>query len=223
MEIGGFQFILFCRWIGPLVVGPTAVLCLFALANLFHKQLSISIFLIYFISSLTTLGIVATREIYGQRAIMKISRFSLIVLITISFISQAQGAKWLNIGSDQDGTEYLYDSETITRLQTDIIEVWVKLQYSLEGRRKCVQERKSLGFNVDRYDTLGHSLTLEEVNCTTRQARTVTFADYSTDSAVLLLISKNHQTSESWEPIHPESIGEKMYMVICHQRLKGRQ
>jgi hypothetical protein len=133
----------------------------------------------------------------------------------IFLVPQAVEAEWVSVGSDKDGTEYLYDSGTMTKLPANIVEVWVKFQYSHEGRKKYIQERNSQGLDVDRYDTLSYSLTLEEVNCTTRQARTITFTNYSADSVMLLLISNKQQASEGWEPIQPESIGEKMYKAVC--------
>ena len=154
---------------------------------------------------------------------MKITGLILFTIGMVFLVSQAKGAEWINIGSDRDGTEYFYDSETITKLPTDIVNVWVKFQYSDEGRKKYIQERSSQGLNVNLYDTLSYSLTLEEVNCATRKARTITFTNYSFDSAVLLLFSKKQQTSEGWEPVHPETMGERMYRAVCPLNKQSKQ
>ena len=152
--------------------------------------------------------------------ILKVICFLLFAITMVFIVSQAQGAEWVNIGSDKDGTEYFYDSETMTKLPTDIVKVWMKFQYSDEGRRKYIQQWSSQEFDGNRYDTLSYSLTLEEVNCKTRTARTMKFTNYSADRAVLQSISPKQETWEGWESIVPESMGEKMYKVVCPPQKK---
>jgi hypothetical protein len=143
---------------------------------------------------------------------MKTISFLLFVITTVFLVSQAQGTDWVSMGKDTDGTEVFYDSQTLTKLPTGIVKVWAKFQFSDEGRKDYIQSQK---LDVKRFETLSHSLYLTEINCVTRETRTMAVTAYSTDGSVLHTFISKQQPPEGWDPVYPESMGKEMYKAVC--------
>lgn len=151
---------------------------------------------------------------------MKKTCLLLSAITILSLVSQVQGAEWLSIGKDRVGNELFYDREILIKRSTDIIEVWVKGIYSDEGKKSRMQERIRSKATVERYEKLSYSLELQEINCAKRQFRIKAYTDYSSDEGILYKFISEQNPSEGWEPITPESMGEKMYQTVCPQRGK---
>ena len=149
---------------------------------------------------------------------MKKTCLLLSAITILSLVSQVQGAEWLSIGKDRVGNELFYDREILIKRSTDIIEVWMKGIYSDEGRKARMQERIRSKATVERYEKLSYSLELQEVNCAKRQFRIMAYTDYSSDEGILYKFISEQNPSEGWEPIAPDSMGEKIYQTVCPQR-----
>jgi hypothetical protein len=90
--------------------------------------------------------------------------------------------------------------------------------YSDEGRKARMQERIRSKATVERYEKLSYSLELQEINCAKRQFRIMAYTDYSSDEGILYKFISEQNPSEGWEPIAPDSMGEKIYQTVCPQR-----
>lgn len=138
--------------------------------------------------------------------------------ITILFLtSQIQGAEWLSIGKDMVGNELFYDHEIQIKRSTDIIEIWMKVIYSDEGRKQRIKERITAKANVERYENLSYALELQQIDCTKKRFRIMAYTDYSSDGRMLYQFVSEQQTPEGWEFIAPDSMGARMYKIACSQ------
>jgi predicted neuraminidase len=138
--------------------------------------------------------------------------------ISILFLaSQIQGAEWLSIGKDMVGNELFYDHEIQIKRSTDIMEIWMKVIYSDEGRKQRIKERITAKANVERYENLSYSLELQQIDCTKKRFRIMAYNDYSSDGRMLYQFVSEQQTPEGWEFIAPDSMGARMYKIVCSQ------
>ena len=116
--------------------------------------------------------------------IIKTICFFLVAITLFSLASQVQGAEWFPIGKDRVGNELFVDLETATK-RSGIIKAWMKGIYSDEGRKERIQERIISKVSVERYETLGYALELQEINCVKREFRVMAYTDYTADGRIL--------------------------------------
>jgi hypothetical protein len=145
---------------------------------------------------------------------MKIICFLFFAIMLFSPVSQVQGAEWLSIGKDRAGNEVFFDLETMTK-RSGILKAWMKGIYSDEGRKERIQDRVISKASVERYETLGYALELQEIDCIKREFRVMAYTDYSSDGRILHTTAIEQQPSEGWEPIAPESMGEIVAKIAC--------
>jgi len=139
----------------------------------------------------------------------------LITAITLfSLASQVHGAEWFPIGKDRVGNELFVDLETVTK-RSGIIKSWMKGIYSDEGRKERIQDRIISKVSVERYETLGYALELQEIDCIKREFRVMAYTDYTADGRILHTTTIEQEPSEGWEPIIPESMGEIVAHIVC--------
>jgi hypothetical protein len=139
----------------------------------------------------------------------------LIFSITLFFLApQVQGAEWSSIGKDRAGNELFVDLETVTK-RSGIMKAWMKGIYSDEGRKERIQDRIISKASVERYETLGYALELQEIDCVKREFRVMAYTDYSSDGKILYTTTIEQQPSEGWEHIAPESMGEIVAKIAC--------
>jgi len=146
--------------------------------------------------------------------IIKTICFFLIATTLFSLASQVQGAEWLPIGKDRVGNELLVDLETVVK-RSGIIKTWMKGIYSDEGRKERIQDRIISKVSIERYETLGYALELQEIDCVKREFRVMAYTDYTADGRILHKTTIEQQPSEGWEPIIPESMGEIVAQIVC--------
>ena len=146
---------------------------------------------------------------------MKTICFLLIAITMVFLVPQAQGAEWVKIGSDKDGNEYFYDSETLTKLPIGIIKVTEKTEYSDEGRKNLKQKMLSQGFPPEKdeaYKSVKSTSTLWEINCETRERQLMMTNNYS---AAMEMYENAILTGKSVEKIVPDTMAEVLYKAIC--------
>ncbi len=142
------------------------------------------------------------------------------VITMPSLASQAQGAEgMLSIDLSIDG-QRVNRQEGTTKPPSGIIKVWEKKGYSEEGKNDEIQRRIRNGLDVQGYEALGHQMNLWEINCITRESRTVERIEYSVDGRVLGSIAYEMKPTEGWQPISPESFSATMYKIGCPPREK---
>jgi hypothetical protein len=151
---------------------------------------------------------------------MKTIRFLLIVGTLIFIVSQAEGAEWVLFNTDEQDIKVFYDRETLTKLPTGIIKVWTKKEFSDKGRSEYIQWMISERLDAKHYENLSHGLSLNEVNCVSREKRIMAISHHSYDGRVLFSHTYKLQPSENWQPIAPDSIGETFYRAVCPPQKK---
>ena len=146
---------------------------------------------------------------------MKKTIILLAAIILSSSLFEVQGAEWISIGKDRLGNELFFDHEVIIERSKDIIEVQMKGMYSDAGRKERMQDRTKAKSTVERYDMLSYSLELQQINCAKREFRIMAYTDYSSDGGILYKFISELQPTKGWEPIAPDSMGERMYRTVC--------
>ncbi len=116
------------------------------------------------------------------------------------------GGGWRYYGFDDTAT-YRYDSDTITRLQRNIVRVWVRKSYSEKGVERTHQRYGDVHKNLD------YSLSLFEINCGEKSFRVLTEKFYSDEGN--LLGNTPPDTSSEWVFIRPGSIHGALYKAVC--------
>lgn len=144
-------------------------------------------------------------------------------IIFFSFVSEVHGAEWISIGKDRLDNELFFDHEVIIERSKDIIEVQMKGIYSDAGRKERMQDRTKAKSTVERYETLSHSLELQQINCAKREFRVLAYTDYSSDGSVLYKFISELQPTKGWEPITPDSMGERMYRTVCQSSSRKKK
>lgn len=148
-------------------------------------------------------------------------RFLLCVLILGTFFTcaSAEGADWILFGESNIGTAY-YDMAGIEQLSNDVIRVSVKYAYSSEG----VREFREAFPNVNASETVGYTVYVYEMNCSTGsfmllKAATYDPADNVIKGTELALNGTEELTSEH---ITPHSLMEQLSDAACKWRLYDR-
>lgn len=152
---------------------------------------------------------------FGIIFVMKKTTLLFAAIILFSTVLKLHGAEWISIGKDRLGNELFYDHEVIIERSKDIMEVQMKGIYSDAGRRERIQDRTRAKSTVERYETLSYSLELQQINCVKREFRVMAYTDYSSDGGVLYKFIAEQQAMKGWEPIAPDSMGERMYKAVC--------
>ena len=138
----------------------------------------------------------------------------LFAVAIVSLVSTAQGAEWFSIGEDSAGNELFFDLESLVQ-HSGVIKTWMKAIYSHEGRKERIKERVIRKASVERYEKLSYALELQEIDCGRREFRVLAYADYSSDGRILHSSIIDHQPTEGWEPITPDSMGEVIDRIVC--------
>ena len=93
-----------------------------------------------------------------------------------------------------------------------VVEVLEKEEYTDKGVNFVAEQ---LGKNY--YENLGHLITLWQINCTEKKSRFLSLTYYSKERTVIsswkMLYSSG--ASEEWSPFVPQSLGERLYKVVC--------
>ena len=151
---------------------------------------------------------------------MKSILIPLLLLIFSLSVPQAQGAEWISVGLALGDNKFYYDNETLTKLPDNIIKFWEKIEYSEKQKKEHIKWRTGKKYDVARYDTLSHTLNLIEVNCRTRESRTMMTVDYSSVFGTLDSNTYRLQPPEGWSPIIPDSMMENFYKALCSSQEK---
>jgi hypothetical protein len=151
---------------------------------------------------------------------MKRTYFLFFAITIVFLVPQSWSAEWVSVGTAVGDNNFFYDQESLTRLPNGIIKVWEKIEYSEKQRKEHIKWRISKKYDVDRYNTLNRTLNLIEINCETRELRTLMTADYSSTHGPLESNTYKWQPTEGWTAIIPDSIVENIYKAICPPREK---
>jgi len=126
----------------------------------------------------------------------------IIGLVLIGY-TEGWGVDWKYYGTNEDGS-YFYDTESMTRLPKNLIQVWVQSAYSEKSISHWVREGGK-GFQ-----DLDFSLVLLELNCVERSARYLRIVFYSKNGKVFQPID-----NDEWHFIAPDSMTGRLHEEVC--------
>jgi len=115
-------------------------------------------------------------------------------------------AKWVEFTNDDDGNVYSYQKVNIEK---DIVQVWKKIVYSDEGRKKYIKWRTS---TPKGYDKLSYVTFLNDIDCKKKSKRSLSVIHYDTDSKVLWSYDYD---KPKWSHISPDTSDEKLLKEVC--------
>jgi hypothetical protein len=135
---------------------------------------------------------------------VKLGVIFFIIGLTIFGTIGAWGADWKLFDWSVSGSWY-YDAESLSRSSPDIVRVWTIRKFTDKGVREMV---KNFG---KQYENIDHSKGFEEINCSKKRLRILSYTHYSKKGEVI-----HSQTSEGlWNDILPDSQWDKLYQLVC--------
>ena len=132
-----------------------------------------------------------------------------IMIISLSFISLADGATWINYNTDREANKDYYDAESITYPAKGIVRVWERRIYSTAGLKSL---EKNFGIKGA---TVSEGRSLDEVNCLTREYRMTNIMALDSSGEIVFNVKDEMFHDGDWEAISPESIIELLYNEVC--------
>ncbi len=117
--------------------------------------------------------------------------------------TEGWGVDWKYYGTNEDGS-YFYDTESMTRLPQNLIQVWVQSAYSEQSISHWVREGGK-GFQ-----DLDFTLILLQLNCVERSARYLRIVFYSKSGKVF-----QPMDNDEWHFITPDSMTETLHKEVC--------
>ena len=117
--------------------------------------------------------------------------------------TEGWGVDWKYYGTNEDGS-YFYDTESMTRLSKNLVEVWVQSAYTEKSRSHWVKEGGT-GFQ-----DLDFTLISLELNCVERSARYLRIVFYSKSGKVF-----HPMDNDEWHFIAPDSMTETLSKEVC--------
>ena len=133
----------------------------------------------------------------------KLAVFLGIIGLVLIGYTEGWGVDWKYYGTNEDGS-YFYDTESMTRLPKNLIQVWVQSAYSEKSISHWVREGGK-GFQ-----DLDFSLVLLELNCVERSARYLRIVFYSKNGKVFQPID-----NDEWHFIAPDSMTGMLHKEVC--------
>jgi len=126
-----------------------------------------------------------------------------IIGLAIFGCAEVWGVDWKYYGTNEDG-RYFYDTESVTRLAKNLIEVWVQSAYTEKSISHWVQEGGK-GFQ-----DLDFSLILFELNCVERSTRYLRIVFYSKNGEMFYPTD-----NEEWHFFAPDSMTGTLHREVC--------
>jgi hypothetical protein len=132
-----------------------------------------------------------------------------VILIGLAILGYAEawGMDWKLFHQDDSGM-YFYDTENIIRSSQDIVEVWMKLEYTEKGVIGMVIKVGK------QYKNLSYSLEFWEIDCAKKRHRLSLFTAYSPEGKVLYT-DEAESRPPPWKAISRGSVEESLYKAVC--------
>jgi hypothetical protein len=123
----------------------------------------------------------------------------------------AEEAEWVEYATTGSNI-FFYHRESISSPSKDIRQVWIKsVPKSEEDRQKDITKLTETHKGED-FSTFAYTTILDEINCNTRERRTLSFTYYGPQGTNLG--SLNYPKAE-WRQVMPETLGKALYEVVC--------
>jgi hypothetical protein len=135
---------------------------------------------------------------------VKLGVILFIIGLTIFGTVEAWGADWKLFDASAAGDWY-YDAGGLTRFSQDIVRVRTIRKFTDKGVSEMV---KKFG---KQYKNIDHSKGFEEISCSEKKIRILSYIHYSKQGEVIL-----SQPSEGeWNYFIPDSQWDRLYYLVC--------
>jgi len=153
-----------------------------------------------------------------KRIVILIFSFWLIVGFLLVFIIGVQNQnedKWINIYNKKNENMY-YNPSKIIHTQDGNARVWIKFTGRGEKDRAVGIGARN-GIPAEKYNNWTFDIMLWEINCKNQNLRPIYYSSYGTDCVIY---EENHEndTTNSFSPIIPGSVGEYIYKLACENQ-----
>jgi hypothetical protein len=140
--------------------------------------------------------------------------FLLVAITMVFFVSQVQGAEWVQFTEDVHGNQFFFDLDSGSYTSRDSARLWIKIIYSVEGIRVTKEYRLRKNLPTSNWDSLSDTKMLFEINCKTRESKIITVMDFNKNGQSLenYTLSKEQQ---KWRPISPDSSVDELRSILC--------
>jgi len=134
--------------------------------------------------------------------------FLLILLLVTPVIGSPD---WVEYGRSDNGNIYSYHTGSMKQKTKDIVQVWVKLVFSAEGRQDYIKRLRDRGESTEGYDKLSHTLSLVEIDWKKPRFRILYGSEYDLDDHELFRGSRE----APWKDVVPNSTEEILRKRVC--------
>jgi len=139
------------------------------------------------------------------------SIISLSFLTILLLVTPVIGSDWVKYGGYKENI-YLYNRVSVKHMKEDIVQVWGKIVFSVEGRKKDILDMRKWGLSTKGYDKLSHILDLYEIDCKGRMSRILYVTHYDTDGSVIKSFTYD---KPDWSYIPPGSKMDTLRKKVC--------
>ena len=139
----------------------------------------------------------------------------LLVVALVLLSGTCLAAEWCFVIESQNGKKYV-DLDEIRYLRTpygidkDIIEAWIKIDYSDTGKSEQIKFAKDNNYYNKKWDTVSHALIKHRFNINTREYAVIYGADYAENGELLF----DRSFTPNYKPVIPDSSGAYIFEVI---------
>jgi len=123
------------------------------------------------------------------------------LLIILLFATPVMASDWVEYGKSDKGDIYLCHKGSMKQRTEDIVQIWIKLVFSDEGRKNYVQRLRKSGESTEGYDKLSHVLSLVEIDRKKPKFRILYITEYDKEDTVIF----RGLHDAPWKDILPDS------------------
>ena len=131
--------------------------------------------------------------------------FAVIGFVLFFSSMEGWGVDWEKY-SESNAVIFYYDTEGITYPSKDVANVWGKLIYKAKGITGMVEEYGKM------FETLSHSINLNELHCAEKKMRSLSSVYFSMDGNIF---AKDQSPETNWRSITPDSVAESLHKIVC--------
>jgi hypothetical protein len=134
------------------------------------------------------------------------------VLIILLLVTPSFGSDWVTLERYDNGDVFSYNKVKIKHIKKKIVQVWVKFDYSDEGRKSYIHGMKKYGGSTEGYSNLSQTKTLYRIDCKNEMRQIISSIDYDEDGQIL---GTSTFDKTKWTDIVPGSTMGTLRNKVC--------
>ena len=142
------------------------------------------------------------------------------LVILFLFANQSWAEDWILYGIPNTGDMY-YDKSSITKVNENIIRVWIKSIYNEKGKLETFSFLQGTDKATDNPDKLNHYILLQEIDCVNKKYRTASIKIY--DEKGNVIVSSPEGEIGGWNNIIPNPVTETLKIISCEEPVAPKE